>query len=167
LSKAKAKSSEDTVTLTNATVTEYVASLSRYKCEQPPRSAGVEALEKKLGGRFPEVMRQIFLKHGGLSFWSEQMSFSELRETAKQVRDFPEWIKDYLPFYREGGTMYLVRKSDSEVADPATYYYEFNAGMKAPATFTKSFTDYVRRGYELRKQYLEDNPDEQEDLGAP
>ena len=68
-------------------LSEYLAGLEKfsdYGSSDVPTLAQLEKMEARLGARFPEILREIYLRYGGIGFGHAEISFDEIKERLSQ-----------------------------------------------------------------------------------
>ena len=86
--KPRKKSTKKKSSKTGAqSLSEYLAGLEKfsdYGSSDVPTLAQLEKMEARLGARFPEILREIYLRYGGIGFGHAEISFDEIKERLSQ-----------------------------------------------------------------------------------
>lgn len=148
-------------------LSEYLAGLvkfSNYGSSGVPTLAQLEKMEARLGARFPEILREIYIRYGGIGFGDAEISFDEIKQRLSQFKDYPVSVRGFIPFMWEpDGSFNLVPKNSKPQQDTAVYRYGLNEGMKGPELRFKSVRDLIKWGGQILKQYQEENPEDEDE----
>lgn len=116
-----------------------------------PSEKEVASAEQDGDVKFPRLLREIFLRHGGIQMNGWEIGFDDVYEalTDNPLLEESDWGKGFFQIVREsdGSRILLPRKSGTH-DDLPVYRYGHDEGDDEPQEFAPSLADWLRNELE-------------------
>lgn len=119
----------------------------------------LDAAEKAASIRLPEVLREVLVRYGGVSFDSFDVDFEVILPAieSKHLEESYEWGSQFVQIAREGdGSPYLLERTNELKPEAPVYRFGHDEGDDEPQVYTPTISEWLTELSSETDPYEED-----------